>query len=100
MYCPTAEVFTVPVTKTGQIPSISSKAVAPGSLKSLPTIIEIILSPFNVMTGGVKSCCIVNVASMVCGAVTFVNVYVGVTARFTPSTVSVEILYPVSGIML
>ena len=46
---------TVPVIVISTLPSPTSVAVAPGSVKSLPTSIVIALSPFRVITGVVVS---------------------------------------------
>ena len=55
MYVPTAEVSTFPLAVTSVGPWNASLAVAPGSTYVVPSSIVCVLSPFNVMTGGISS---------------------------------------------
>ena len=48
---PTTAVFTVPVTVTESVPSITSVAVAPGSVNVLFTVNSMLEAPLRVMTG-------------------------------------------------
>ena len=61
VYVPTVEVSTVPLTVIELVifPSVSSVAVAPGSVHESPTVSCIVDDPLRVITGGVLSVVVV-----------------------------------------
>ena len=67
VYVPTVEVSTVPVTVIELVisPSVSSVAVAPGSVHESPKVSCIVDDPFRLIVGGVVFAFVVELAAMV-----------------------------------